>query len=194
MAVRSYKVLDHTGIEHLAAEILAEVNKRIGERITTSPELNAADDFHVPSASAVVGMIARSRFVRLQPVVGDINELIPVQDRDPCLIYLQKDDMNDETWSMYVWIPPENGEEGYWIALGGVEVNVQGYWGKTEEELRDLANALHLDDKISRDELEPYTVEEIASIVQNAIDLTDVFNPPEEQSVSNDEPEPDPGN
>lgn len=191
-AVRSYQVLDRTGIEHLAKEILTEVNRRIGMRITTSPELNAADDFHVPSASAVVGMIARSRFVRLQPVVGDINELIPVDDRDPCIIYLQKDDLDDETWSMYIWIPPENGEEGYWVALGGVEVNVQGYWGKTEEDLQELAAALHLEDKMSRDELEPYSIEEIAEILQGAIDETDVFNPPVEPPVI-DEPE-DPEN
>lgn len=132
--------------------------------------MNPRDDFHVPSVSAVAGMIARSKFVHMEPVIGEINESIPFEDRDPTVIYLQKDDIDDPTWAMYIWTPPneDTGEDGYWIALGTTDPSISGYWAKTDEGLLELREALHLDDKVDRSDLSGYTEEEIISAINEA--------------------------
>ena len=175
MGVRSYKILDQAGVNLLSTKILREVNNRIEERITTSPIMNPGDDLHVPSVSAVATMIARSKFVHLEPVVGDINDVIPIEDRDPTVIYLQKDDLDDPTWSMYIWTPPneDQDEPGYWIALGTTDPEIAGYWAKTDESIAELYQALQLDDKVDRSDLESYTEEEIKTAISDAISSTE---------------------
>lgn len=175
MGVRSYKFIDQAGVNLLSIKILREVNSRIEERITTSPVMNPGDDLHVPSVSAVAGMIARSRFVHMEPVIGDINEVIPIEDRDGTVIYLQKDDLDDPTWVMYIWTPPdeETGEDGYWIALGTTDPDIAGYWAKTEESLEELRQALNLDEKLNRSDIEECSTEEIVQAVNDAIEATE---------------------
>lgn len=111
----------------------------------------------------------------MEPVIGDINEVIPIEDRDGTVIYLQKDDLDDPTWAMYIWTPPdeETGEDGYWIALGTTDPDIAGYWAKTEESLEELRQALNLDEKLNRSDIEECSTEEIVQAVNDAIEATE---------------------
>ena len=113
------------------------------------------------------------------PIVGDINEEIPYELRDTGTIYIQKDDLNDYTWTMFIWVPPdeETGEDGYWIDLGSTNPDIAQCWTKEEASIEELSRALHLEDKVDRSEFENYTEEEILTIINeakaNTIDVYD---------------------
>ena len=104
------------------------------------------------------------------PIVGDINEEVSYNERNSGIIYLQKDDLYDSTWTMYIWVPPdeETGEDGYWIDLGSTNPDIAQCWTKDDESMEELRRALHLDDKLDRSDLESCTEEEIITAINEA--------------------------
>lgn len=144
----TYEVIDRAGLQKFAEEIFTNVNKRIAERIVTEVSSDS-DDLHVASAAAVYKAIAATKHARLQPVTGDLDTLVPEEERDSNVIYLQRDDTSDATWAMYIWatyeVPDTDSEEDgatkevtEWVNLGTTEINLDNYWSKDDvSELKD---------------------------------------------------------
>lgn len=170
-------VLDKSRIEYLTRDILLAVTARINERIVQEVTGNG-DNLHVPSTAAIIQMIAQAKFSRMQPIIGNINEMIPIESRIPNLIYLQKDSLEDQTWCLYVWNPPddETGDEGFWISLGNTEIDLSGYWSKSEEDIQQLKTTLgldNLDTYVRNEQMVSYTEEEIIQLVNDGITIAE---------------------
>lgn len=138
-----YEFLDQQGVTSMAKGILEKVNVRIAQRIVQ--QLDYSDTTHVPSAAAVLRAINAARHTTIQTVTGDINEQVPLEQRSTDVLYLQRDTVEDTTWMMYIWnANPElhPDPDGEWINIGDTEIDLSGYWSKSEADMADLANQL----------------------------------------------------
>lgn len=141
-----YEFLDQNGVNRMAKGILDKVNIRISQRIVQ--QLDITDTKHVPSAAAVLRAINTARHTTIQTVTGDINVEVPLNQRATDVLYLQRDTPEDTTWMMYIWNanpelhPDPNGE---WINIGDTEIDLSGYWSKSEADMIDLATQLGID-------------------------------------------------
>lgn len=145
--VNEYEFLDKTGVRQLAKDLLNTVNSRISERIVTEVT-DTSDDKHVPSAAAVYKAITSRNHVGIITVTGDINEKVPLEKRSTSMIYFQRDDAEDKTWSIYIWnTNSEDDDVDFvpgWICIGDTEVDLDKYWSK--DDIDDLKQALGLND------------------------------------------------
>lgn len=141
-----YDLLNKEGVQVLAKGILDKVNTRIAQRIVQVLDVN--DETHVPSSAAVLRAINSAHNLKIQTVVGDIDIVVPLEDRSTNVLYLQKDDEQDPTWSMYIWDadpdlqPDPNGK---WICIGDTEIDLSNYWSKDPDDMADLSAALGVD-------------------------------------------------
>lgn len=183
----TYDFLDDEGVRKLAIGILSKVNERINKRIVQ--ELNPNDLTHVPSAAAVYKAIRDSRHTKIQTVTGDINVIVPLEDRSTSILYFQRDNEEDTTWMIYIWNadpdlhPDPNGE---WICLGDTEIDLSGYWSKDESDVLELkqvlgVNALEdrvsniediLPTKVNHSDMHAITMAEVEAILDDAYDYT----------------------
>lgn len=138
-----YQFLNEEGLASMTKGILDKVNVRIAQRIVQ--ELNPGDTTHVPSAAAVLKAINTARHTSIKTVTGDINVIVPLEERSTDVLYLQRDSEEDKTWMMYIWDanpdlhPDPNGK---WINVGDTEIDLSGYWSKSDEDMIELANRL----------------------------------------------------
>lgn len=143
---KMYDLLDKEGVQILAKGILDKVNTRIAQRIVQVMDVN--DDTHVPSSAAVLKAIASAHNLKIQVVVGDIDQVVPLEERSTNVLYLQKDDEQDPSWNMFIWDanpdlqPDPNGK---WICIGDTEIDLSNYWSKDAEDMADLSAALGVD-------------------------------------------------
>lgn len=130
--------LDEHGLQTIAKGILAQVNTRINERIVTTIDENSDDD-HVASAATVYKAIVNSKRMSIKFITGDIDELVPIEERDPTVLYFQRDDEEDKTWMIYIW----DVDNTRWVCVGDTEIDLSKYWSKDENE--ELKKALGVD-------------------------------------------------
>ena len=143
---QKYDILDESGALSLAKGILDKVNVRISQRIVQT--LSADDEKHVPSAAAVLKAINSSKHVSIQTITGDINVEVPLEKRSTSVLYFQRDNEEDKTWSIYIWnadptLDPD--PDGYWICIGTTEIDLSKYWSKSDEDVAELSGRLGVD-------------------------------------------------
>lgn len=185
-AEKTYKFLDDQGVISLAEEILKSVNTRITERIVQTVD-DESDENHVPSAAAVYSAISAVKATKLIVHTGNINE---VQIPEKNAIYLQRDDEEDITWTMYVYASvsktttseddapsPKVEYEDKWISIGTTDLTLDNYWSK--DDIEDLKSELgitdiaeQIEDKVSAEQMVAYTPEEIQGFVSSAFENT----------------------
>ena len=129
-----YEYLSKHGLQEISKGILNQVNRRIKERIVTTISASS-DDEHVASAAAVYKAIRDSHHAKIATYTGDIND-IPLEERDPDVMYYQRDDIHDTTWMLYIW----DADHQQWVNVGDTEIDLSGYWSK--DETADLREAL----------------------------------------------------
>lgn len=185
----TYEFLDRQGVLDLAEAILGSVNTRIEERIVQTID-SESDDKHVASAAAVYAAIAAVKGTSMKVHTGNINDVTPEEN----VIYLQRDDESDVTWTMYVYAavatttPGVDGGENTvtttkkWISIGTTDVTLDNYWAKTDVEamktalgINDLATSV--EDKVSANQMVAFTKADITAIVKQAYDNTETLNP-----------------
>lgn len=141
-----YDILDEEGLKVFAKGILDKVNTRINQRIVQTMEID--DTVHVPSSAAVLKAISSSHNLRTQIVIGDIDIVVPIEERSTNILYLQKDNEEDPSWMMYIWDadptlhPDPNGK---WVCIGDTEIDLSNYWSKSPEDMDDLSAQLGVD-------------------------------------------------
>ena len=144
--IMQYEFLDREGVLKLAKGILNITNTRIAERITT--EVSAgSDELHVPSAAAVYRAIINSKHMTVRVVTGNINEQVPLAERNSTTIYWQRDSIEDTKWQIYIWVtntPPDL--DGEWINLGDTDVDLSNYWSKSDADVSSLKYVLGVND------------------------------------------------
>lgn len=91
-----------------------------------------------------------------------------VTDPKTDVLYLQRDDENDTTWMLYIYTV--NGENHEWIAIGDTEIDLSGYWKKTD--IDEMKEALGVP------EMTPMTEAKIKAAVETAFTNTDFFKQP----------------
>ena len=188
--IMKYEFLDRAGVKELTKGILQSVNTKIAERIVT--EVNASsDDNHTPSALAVYKAIQNSKHTSFKTVTGDIETQVPEAERSSNFIYLQRDSEEDTTWMMYVWITDttEEGTTGSWFCLGNTDIDLSGYWSKSEGDIAELRVALGIDTitsdiedlaevvggKVNSEDLNGIEADELTAILDEAMLKTDAF-------------------
>lgn len=202
---KKYYYLDEAGLQKIAKGLLSQVNTRITERITQTIDADSDKD-HVASAAAVYKAITSNNHTSIKKVIGNINEVIPIEDRDPSVTYYQKDDENDKTWSLYVW----DKDNQDWISMGDSDIDLSGYWSKDDidamkeslgidtlsasisknsdditainEAIDDLNKSLST--KIDQSEVDAISNTTINSILSGAYDDTNPFKYTEVSSVT----------
>lgn len=125
---KTYMYLDEAGLQAITKGILEHVNSRISERIVQTVDANS-DAKHIPSAIAVYRAIAQAGHAKIVTYTGDIND-IPLEDRDPSVMYYQRDNEEDTTWMLYIW----DAENQQWVNVGDTEIDLSGYWKKSDTE------------------------------------------------------------
>ncbi len=130
--------LDEHGLQTIAKGILAQVNTRINERIVTTLDENS-DDEHVASAATVYKAIINTKHTSIKFITGNIDEQVPLEERDPSVLYFQRDDEDDKTWMIYIW----DVDNTKWVCVGDSEIDLSNYWSKDENE--ELKKALGVD-------------------------------------------------
>lgn len=91
-----------------------------------------------------------------------------VTDPKTDVLYLQRDDENDTTWMLYIYTV--NGENHEWIAIGDTEIDLSGYWKKTDVD--EMKEALGVP------QMTPITEAKITAAVETAFTNTDFFKTP----------------
>lgn len=130
-----YEFLNREGVSQLAKALLTKVNTRIEERIVQEVTIDS-DENHLASAKAVYNVIQKMTHLQFKTHIGPIEEVVDPQTN---YIYLQRDNTEDRTWTMYVY----NEVDG-WIAIGDTTVNLGNYWSKDPEDIEALKLALGL--------------------------------------------------
>lgn len=130
--------VDEHGLQTIAKGILSQVNTRITERIVTTLDENS-DDNHIASAATVYKAIVNSKRMSVKFITGNIDELVPIENRDPSVLYFQRDDEEDKTWMIYIW----DIDNTRWVCVGDTEIDLNKYWSKDENE--ELKKALGVD-------------------------------------------------
>lgn len=116
-------------LELLVTQILGKVNERIASRIVTTVS-ESSDDNHVPSALAVFNCLRTlAPCMSCTTVVGSMDTITEPNSQ---IIYLQKDDESDPTWSMYLWVDNE------WVVIGDTSIDLVNYWSKSEADITEL--------------------------------------------------------
>ncbi len=116
-------------LQLIVTQILGKVNERIAGRIVTSIS-DASDDNHVPSALAVFNFLRTlTPGMSCQTVVGSMDT---ITDPDPKIIYLQKDDEANPTWTMYLWVADA------WVDIGDTSIDLVNYWSKSDADIAEL--------------------------------------------------------
>ena len=198
MAKKEYEFLDELGLQNLAKGILNQVNSRITERIATVVDENS-DDFHVASAAAVYRAIAGSHHTSIKTITGDIDVLVPLEDRDPTVMYYQRDNEEDKTWMIYIW----DVDNQQWINVGDTEVDLSNYWTKDdtdalredlgivviEEDVANIKNDIininaELAEKVDKKDLGPIAEATVRAILDAAYEETDPFKYEEVRTLS----------
>lgn len=133
-----YEYLNEHGLQTVAKGILSQVNSRINERIVTTLDENS-DDNHVASAATVYKAIINSKHTSIKFITGNIDEQVPLEERDPSVLYFQRDDEDDKTWMIYIW----DVDNTSWVCVGDTEIDLSNYWSKDENE--ELKKALGID-------------------------------------------------
>lgn len=171
---KKYQYLDEAGLQKLSKGILQHVNQRIEERIATSID-EKSDDEHVASAAAVYKLLASQSRTSIKTVKGDINTVVPIEDRDSSVIYYQKDDDNDKTWTQYIW----DAENQQWISIGDSGIDLSNYYSK--DDINKLVTDLGVDtlrNSVNKNTSDISAIsEKIADLtteVSNKIDKSDV--------------------
>ena len=183
-----YDVLDNEGALLLAKGILDKVNVRISQRIVQN--LSADDEKHVPSAAAVLKAIKNAQHVSIQTITGDINVEVPLEKRSTSVLYFQRDNEEDKTWSIYIWnadptLDPD--PDGYWICIGTTEVDLSNYWSKSDEDVKELGTRLGVDTLKTEVEKIKTSDEGLKTDVENIkTDITNI-NAEMDNKVSHDE-------
>lgn len=158
--------LDEHGLQTIAKGILAQVNTRINERIVTTIDENS-DDEHVASAATVYKAIANSKRMSIKFITGNIDELVPIEERDPTVLYFQRDDEEDKTWMIYIW----DVDNTRWVCVGDTEIDLSKYWSKDEnEELKKALGVDVLETKVTGIETEVAAVKEKITTIEGDSD------------------------
>lgn len=154
--------LDEHGLQTIAKGILAQVNTRINERIVTTLDENS-DDEHVASAATVYKAIVNSKHMSIKFITGNIDELVPIEERDPTVLYFQRDDEEDKTWMIYIW----DVDNTRWVYVGDTEIDLSNYWSKDEnEELKKVLGVDILEAKVSEIEADVSGVKEKITTIE----------------------------
>lgn len=206
-----YDYLDTIGLQKLAKGILVQVNSRITERIDTNISASS-DDEHVASAAAVWRAIASSQHIKIRTWIGDIND-IPMEERSSSVMYFQKDDEQDPSWTTYIW--DEDNQE--FIAVGTSDIDLSDYWRKDDTEdlradlgipaiesdvadiksdivgINDAISTINtnidgineeLEKKVNKEDLEAIPTETIKDILDYAYEITDPFKYQEAATIA----------
>lgn len=124
-----YFHLTPESLELLVTQILGKVNERIAGRIVQTIDENS-DINHVPSALAVFNFLrTMTPAMTCEPVTGSIESVTEPSTRT---LYLQRDDEEDQTWVMYLWI------DGKWVAIGDTTLDLVNYWSKSDADVAEL--------------------------------------------------------
>lgn len=204
MAKKTYEYLDELGLQNIAKGILNQVNSRITERIVTTVDANS-DDAHVASAAAVYKAIAGSQHTKIKVITGDIDVLVPLEERDPTVMYYQRDNEDDKTWMIYIW----DVDNQQWINVGDTEIDLSNYWSKDDtDELREVLGIVTIEnnvteiqgdvseikediinintelaEKVNKSDLGPIAEATVRAILNAAYEETDPFKYEEVRSV-----------
>lgn len=116
-------------LQLLVTQILGKVNERIAGRIVNVIS-DTSDDKHVPSALAVFNFLRTvTPGMSCQTVTGSMDS---VTDPNSRIIYLQKDDETDQTWTMYLWV------DDAWVSIGDTSIDLVNYWSKSDADIAEL--------------------------------------------------------
>ena len=120
-------------LQLLVTQILGKVNERIAGRIVNVIS-DTSDDKHVPSALAVFNFLRTvTPGMSCQTVTGSMDSVTNPNSR---IIYLQKDDEADQTWTMYLWV------DDAWVSIGDTSIDLVNYWSKSDADIAELREKL----------------------------------------------------
>ena len=97
--------------------------------------------------------LKRSRHTKVQAVTGNIDIEVPLEERSTSVLYFQRDNEEDTTWTIYIWnadpkiVPDPNGK---WLYCGDTEIDLSDYRlndnaeDGTEEAQNIIHNALNM--------------------------------------------------
>ena len=135
--------VDQQGIQQLTELILQEVNKRIKNRIVDN--VKPDDHTHTPSAAAIYKAIANKSNYMFTPYTGDIAD---ITEPNTDTIYLQRDDEQDISWTMYVY-----DKSIGWLNIGQPKIDLSDYWSKSEEDMELLKEKLGINHMITENQM-----------------------------------------
>lgn len=118
------------GLLTLVSQIFSKVDTKLTNR-TVDVINEESDSSHVPSALAVFNALkAVSPTMSSVTVMGPITS---VENPSSTTIYLQKDDENDDTWEMYLYVDES------WVSIGSTNIDLTNYWSRADiEEMRNV--------------------------------------------------------
>lgn len=122
-------VITPSMLQLLVTQILTKVNQRVAERIVTEVT-ETSDALHVPSAITVFNLLkAIEPGMKATTVTGSISS---VSSPNTQTLYLQKDNADDPTWTIYLYV------DGNFVAIGDTSVDLVNYWSKSEADISNL--------------------------------------------------------
>lgn len=134
--INSYFVSE-AGVQQFAADIFGKVNLRVASKITS--EYNSEDEVSGVTGKAVATAVKELAdkvdgltHLTITTVIGSIND---IETPDKEVLYFQKDDENDKTWSLYVY---REDLDDHWVLVGDTSTDLVDYWKKIDvAELHD---------------------------------------------------------
>ncbi|MBD5584271.1 MAG: hypothetical protein HDQ88_04260 [Clostridia bacterium] len=111
--------LDAAGVTTLSQAILEKVNTKLTDTIATTIDENSTNE-QAASAKAVFEAL-KGAVAPTTEIVTVMGAISTVENPSATTIYLQKDDENDETWEMYLWVTDA------WVSIGSTDVDLSGY-------------------------------------------------------------------
>ena len=184
---KTISYLDETGVRTLANQLAAGMNSKIYDSIIDNLNSSSTRDaYHSLSAAGLYTLLGASGATDSSTLNGKINnlsstlttlqqmvsgfthlqievvtgEITSVSNPSTVKLYLQRDDVADNTFVMYIYrqniTVPELDSSGnptyntdgsirtkvvnQWVSIGKSEININNYWSK--DEIEDLKSAL----------------------------------------------------
>ena len=124
-----FVTIDKAGLTTFAGELLTKVATNLDGKFVDTLDETVTNE-QIPSALAVFNALkAIEPTMDSKTVVGPIED---VEDPSATTIYLQKDDEEDTTWTMYIYADEQ------WVGIGSTDIDLTNYWSKSEvAELRN---------------------------------------------------------
>ena len=126
-------LLNEENIQKFASDIFSKFNIRLADKISseydpTNESVAMTGKAVSTAVSELTNRINGLTHLNIEIIVGSIDSVTePSED----ILYFQKDNENDKTWSLYVY---KNDLDDHWILVGDTSIDLVNYWKKTDTE------------------------------------------------------------